>query len=61
MNDNLILFPKIERVESTNSKKSASSLELKELRDAFDRARESWPIEIAELPEANKIYSHSKK
>lgn len=34
--------------------------ELAALRQAFDKARERWPIEIAELPEMNKKASLKK-
>ncbi|REG83016.1 hypothetical protein [Marinomonas pollencensis] len=61
MNDNLIPFPNIKRVSSAPSERATSNSELIELRAAFDRARAEWPIEIAELPEENKIYSHNKK
>ncbi|MEL0614899.1 hypothetical protein [Marinomonas arenicola] len=61
MNDNLIPFPNIKRVINVPSEEATCNSELVELREAFDRARKQWPIEIAELPEENKIYSHNKK
>lgn len=34
--------------------------ELAKLRKAFDLARQTWPLEMAELPEMNKIQSGKK-
>ncbi len=61
MNDNLIFFPNIKRVKNASLVGTTAYSELNELRDAFDRARQNWPIEIAELPEKNRIYSNNKK
>jgi len=34
-----------------------NDLDLMRLREAFDKARQDWPEEVAELPEKNKIHS----
>jgi hypothetical protein len=34
-----------------------NDLDLMRLREAFDKARQEWPEEEAELPEKNKIHS----
>ncbi len=36
-----------------------NDLDLMRLREAFDKARQDWPEEEAELPEKNKIHSIS--
>ncbi|NLQ19020.1 hypothetical protein HGG82_15545 [Marinomonas sp. M1K-6] len=58
MKDNLIPFPTRDPVKLPTHN---ASDELNMLRAAFDRARAEWPLEIAELPENNKIYSGAKK
>ena len=55
MTDNLIPFPvQSAKADEQEGKKPD---ELVKLRDAFDRARQDWPLEIGELPEKNKILS----
>jgi hypothetical protein len=61
MKNNLIPFPTSRPTDSDVEAAPVSSDELKELRAAFDRACADWPLEPAELPENNKIYSGSKK
>lgn len=61
MKNNLIPFPVPRQVDNDKDVLFAPSGELKALREAFDRARAEWVMEIAELPENNKIYSGSKK
>ena len=61
MNDNLIYFPIRKRAPKRSLHHDVCDSDLVALREAFDRARESWPVEVAELPENNKIYSHYKK
>ncbi|MBJ7538292.1 hypothetical protein [Marinomonas transparens] len=61
MNDNLILFPKIKRLDKECFIESTASDELSALRAEFDRARKDWPIELAELPENNKRFCYAKK
>ncbi|MCB5162902.1 hypothetical protein [Marinomonas algarum] len=68
MKNNLIPFPVPCQIDDekglTEDEKEVSlaqSDRLIALRAAFDQARTKWVIEIAELPENNKIYSSSKK
>ncbi|SBS26777.1 hypothetical protein MSP8887_00496 [Marinomonas spartinae] len=61
MADNLIYLPVQKRSPKCSFYDAISDRDLTELRDAFDRAREQWPLEIAELPENNKKYAHYKK
>jgi hypothetical protein len=58
MKNNLIPFPKSDHKIKIPL---ASSNELNALRVAFDQARADWVIELAELPENNKVCSGSKK
>lgn len=73
MKSNVLRFPKelatksegelITQVAVVQSPKPASEfiemneLDLMRLREAFDKARQEWPEEEAELPEKNKIHS----
>ena len=61
MKNNLIPFPKFYQRSEKRVESLAPSEELKALRTAFDEARANRPIEMAELPENNKIYCGSKK
>ncbi|MGR0280430.1 hypothetical protein ACUM5Y_15505 [Marinomonas dokdonensis] len=61
MKNNLIPFPKIKKPQAGDQTLTTSGDELVALRDQFDRARENWPVEIAELPENNKLFSSTKK
>ncbi|MDB4837805.1 hypothetical protein OAH87_05020 [Marinomonas sp.] len=60
MRNNLIPFPKSHRRDEREGQ-AVSKEELVLLRKAFDKARKDWPLEIAELPENNKIYYAIKK
>ncbi|MCV2403714.1 hypothetical protein OFY17_12610 [Marinomonas sp. C2222] len=60
MTNNLIPFPKTHR-RNVNTGQKVSKDELVSLRKAFDKARQGWPLEIAELPENNKMYYAAKK
>lgn len=60
MTNNLIPFPKAYRRSDAHWEKSAKK-ELVSLRKAFDKARQDWPLETAELPENNKVYYTTKK
>lgn len=61
MKNNLIPFPSPRHGGDEKEVSLASSDELMALRAAFDEARADWVLELAELPENNKIYSGSKK
>jgi len=61
MKNNLIPFPTSAQRDNKKAMALASSDELTVLRAAFDQARAAWVIELAELPENNKIYCGSKK
>ncbi|RBO78388.1 hypothetical protein [Marinomonas aquiplantarum] len=61
MNDNLILFPRINQRSNESLWPVEKRAELIALREEFDRAREDWPLEMAELPENNKRYCGSEK
>ena len=61
MKNNLIPFPSVHRQGENTKKTLPSTDELKALRAAFDRACADWPLEAAELPENNKMYSGLKK
>lgn len=61
MKNNLIPFPNSRQRDERRAKMLESSNELKALRAAFDRACIGWPLEMAELPENNKMYCGSKK
>lgn len=61
MKNNLIPFPSSRQSSNEKEAPLASSDELKALRTAFDKARADWVIELAELPENNKICCGSKK
>ncbi|WP_417560976.1 hypothetical protein [Marinomonas sp.] len=61
MKNNLIPFPSSRQGSNEKEVPLASSDELKALRTAFDKARADWVIELAELPENNKICCGSKK
>ena len=61
MKNNLIPFPKPRQSVSEKNNTPVTSDELNALRAAFDQARADWVVELAELPENNKIYSGSKK
>ena len=61
MKNNLIPFPKSRQRNEPRAEMLEPSDELKALRKAFDRARIGWPLEMAELPENNKMYCSSKK
>ncbi|MGO2235653.1 hypothetical protein B6N13_17220 [Marinomonas sp. UCMA 3892] len=61
MKNNLIPFPSSRQSSNEKEVPLASSDELKALRTAFDKARADWVIELAELPENNKICCGSKK
>ncbi len=71
MANKIVRFP-VSNVTRSNDKSEGCSLpnsdiqqyvssdELSSLRDAFDLARKSWPVETPELPEENKIYSYKR-
>ena len=61
MKNNLIPFPSSRQSRDEKEVSLASSDELAELRAAFDKARADWVVELAELPENNKICCGSKK
>ncbi|NVK75535.1 hypothetical protein C0J08_17040 [Marinomonas sp. CT5] len=61
MKNNLIPFPSSRQDNDEKEVSIAPSRELKALRAAFDKARADWVVELAELPENNKIYCGSKK
>ena len=61
MKNNLIAFPSSRLCHDEKEDSLISSDELKALRSAFDKARADWVVELAELPENNKIRSGSKK
>ena len=61
MKNNLIPFPMVKKPHKKNKNPATTGDDLVALRDQFDRAREEWPIEIAELPENNKLFSSIKK
>ncbi|ETI60347.1 hypothetical protein [Marinomonas profundimaris] len=61
MKNNLIPFPKSRHRDNEKEVPLAPSDELTALRAAFDRARTDWVIELAELPENNKLRCGSKK
>lgn len=61
MKNNLIPFPSPRCGGDEKEVSLVSSDELMALRAAFDEARADWVLELAELPENNKIYSGSKK
>ncbi|MFT6406362.1 hypothetical protein [Marinomonas primoryensis] len=61
MKNNLIPFPQSRQPDKQTKTPFASSNELTALRAAFDQARADWVIELAELPENNKVRCGSKK
>lgn len=61
MKNNLILFPKPRQYNERRVDALELNDELRALRTAFDRACIGWPLEMAELPENNKMYCGSKK
>jgi hypothetical protein len=61
MKNNLIPFPQSRQPDQQTKNSFASSNELTALRAAFDQARADWVIELAELPENNKMRCGSKK
>jgi len=61
MKNNLIPFPSPRQRHEPKVEMLEPSDELKALRKAFDRACIGWPLEEAELPENNKMYSSSRK
>lgn len=61
MKNNLIPFPVSCQVDDEKEESLDQSDKLVALRAAFDQARAEWVIEMAELPENNKIYCSSKK
>ncbi|TYL48636.1 hypothetical protein [Marinomonas sp. IMCC 4694] len=61
MKNNLILFPAYRQADEGKKEPLVPSDELIALRVAFDEARANWVLELAELPENNKVYSGSKK
>lgn len=61
MKNNLIPFPVARQPNNEQERSLTPSDELLALREAFDQARADWVVEIAELPENNKVYSGSKK
>jgi hypothetical protein len=61
MKNNLIPFPTPYQRNEKRVEFLAQNEELKALRAAFDKARVDWPLEMAELPENNKIYCGSKR
>ncbi len=61
MKNNLIPFPQSRQPDQRTKIPLASSNELTALRAAFDQARADWVIELAELPENNKMRCGSKK
>ena len=61
MKDNLILFPTLNQRSKESRLSVEKRAELIALRAKFDQARQGWPLEMAELPENNKLYCGSKK
>ncbi|RBP82387.1 hypothetical protein EBI01_08870 [Marinomonas rhizomae] len=61
MKNNLIPFPSSRQRHDEQEASPAFIDELKALRTAFDKARADWVVELAELPENNKICCGSKK
>lgn len=61
MKNNLIPFPQSHQSDQQTKIPLAPSNELTALRAAFDQARADWVIELAELPENNKMCCGSKK
>lgn len=61
MKNNLIPFPSSRQSNDEKEVSLASKDELASLRAAFDKARADWVVELAELPENNKIRCGSKK
>ncbi|PYF77972.1 MULTISPECIES: hypothetical protein [Marinomonas] len=61
MKNNLIQFPKARQAAFKKEGALVTSDELNALRAAFDQARAGWVVELAELPENNKICCGSKK
>lgn len=61
MKNNLIPFPSSRQSHDEKEVSLASKDELAALRAAFDKARADWVVELAELPENNKIRCGSKK
>lgn len=51
---------KVDSLSNSDIQQYVSSDELSNLRDAFDLARKSWPVEAPELLEENKIYSSKR-
>jgi hypothetical protein len=70
MSEKIVLFPTLLVSKSefgvTNNRlekdvhQYGTKDELANLREAFDLARENWPVEMPELPEENKRYSLKK-
>lgn len=61
MKNNLIPFPSSSQGRGKKEVSPASNDELAALRAAFDKARADWVVELAELPENNKICCGTKK
>lgn len=60
MDDKIIPFPAAKKKADPTSESGVSDRQLERLREAFDLAREDWPLEMGELPEKNRVQSSKK-